>query len=245
MDKSAETVDKTEDDHLAQARERMLAVAAPLVVFDGWSDATFATALSDSGVDPALGRLACPRGVLDLALAYHRAGDQAMLARFAEADLSASRYSQKVAALVRFRLESAPDPEVVRRGMTFFALPAHAAEGGAAIWHTCDLIWKALGDNSDDLNWYSKRAILSAVYSSTLLFWLGDTSEGHGDSWAFLDRRIENVMQFEKFKGGVRDNPLIKGFMRGPGRILDRIHAPAAQPRQDLPGYVADKTDKR
>ena len=232
---------KTEEDHLSATRAALVAAALPHVVFDGWSDQTFTQALTDSQVDEALGRLACPRGAVDLALAYHRQGDQAMLAQMDRLNLGAMRYSERVAALVRLRLEVTSDREIVRRGVTFFALPAHAAEGAGAIWQTCDLIWKALGDTSDDVNWYSKRAILSAVYSSTLLFWLGDTSQDHADSWAFLDRRINDVMRFEKLKGGVKNNPLFKGFMRGPGQIFDRIHAPSSKPRTDLPGYVARK----
>lgn len=236
---------KSEEDHLSETRAALVAAALPHVVFDGWSTATFNQALTDSGADAALARLACPRGALDLALACHRQGDQAMLDRLQAEPLGAMRYSEKVAAIVRFRIEAAGDREVVRRGVTFFAMPAHAAEGAAAIWRTVDLIWKALGDRSDDLNWYSKRAILSAVYSSTLLFWLGDDSPGHQNTWAFLDRRIANVMQFERLKGGVRDNPLFRSFMRGPGKVLDRIHAPNPVPQTDLPGYVAGKTGKR
>jgi ubiquinone biosynthesis protein COQ9 len=233
---------KTEEDHLSGARERLLAAILVNVPFDGWSAQSFDVALADSGVEAGLARLACPRGALDLALAYHRAGDEEMLARMASAQLGAMRYSARVAAGVRFRLEAAEDKEIVRRGLTFFAMPAHVSDGAAAIWGTCDKIWTALGDSSRDVNWYSKRAILSGVYSSTLLFWLGDESEDHQATWAFLDRRIENVMQFEKLKGSLRNNPLVQGFMRGPGRILDRIEAPQARVRDDLPGYVRPKS---
>lgn len=232
---------KTEQDHLSRVRNDLLAAILPNVPFDGWSAQSFAAALADSELDPAIARLACPRGVLDLAMAYHRRGDRIMEARMTPQNLSGLRYSEKVAAGIRFRLEAIDDKEVVRRGLTFFAIPTHAAEGATAIWGTCDLIWKLLGDTSNDLNWYSKRAILSAVYSSTLLFWLGDDSENHSDTWAFLDRRIANVMRFEKFKGGVKKNPLVKGFMRGPGRIFDRIKAPVGKARPDLPGYLTQK----
>jgi ubiquinone biosynthesis protein COQ9 len=95
-----------------------------------------------------------------------------------------------------------------------------------------------LGDSSRDLNWYTKRATLSAVYAATVLFWLGDTSEGDADTWAFLDRRIDNVMQIEKAKAGLRDNPLGKALLRGPLKILERVHAP--EQRNDLPGHNAN-----
>ncbi|MGL4279545.1 MAG: COQ9 family protein, partial [Albidovulum sp.] len=116
----------------------------------------------------------------------------------------------------------------------FFAMPAQAATGAALIWGTADAIWTALGDTSRDINWYSKRATLSAVYSATVLYWLGDESEGHQATWEFLDRRIEGVMRFEKFKAGLRDNAFLSKVMAGPLRMLDRVHAPGKM--ADMPG---------
>jgi ubiquinone biosynthesis protein COQ9 len=113
-------------------------------------------------------------------------------------------------------------------------MPHHAIEGAGLIWGTADAVWNALGDTSRDVNWYTKRTTLSAVYASTVLYWLGDTSAGDQDSWAFLDRRIENVMQFEKAKARAKTNPLTKAMMDGPLKILERITAP--QEVQDLPG---------
>jgi len=139
------------------------------------------------------------------------------------------RYSARVAHAIRLRLELA-DKEAVRRGTTLFALPQNAGDGAKAILGTADRIWEALGDTSRDVNWYTKRMTLSAVYSSVVLFWLGDTSEDQHATWEFLDRRIDNVMQFEKTKAQLRENPLVKSFMAGPGRILDRITAPGNGP---------------
>lgn len=233
----ATTTNKTEADHMADARARLIAAALPHVPFDGWSSATLKAAIADSGVDEALARLVFPRGALDLALAQHAAGDAALEVAGAAVKTSALRYSEKVARLVRLRIEGT-DREVVRRGVTFFALPAHAADGAAAIWGTADLIWRLLGDTSDDFNWYSKRTILSAVYSSTLLYWLGDDSEGQADTWEFLDRRIGDVMQFEKAKAGFTRSPIGRALQRGPGRVLERLRAPDPHRRADLPGHV-------
>ncbi len=149
------------------------------------------------------------------------------------ADLDGMRYRDRIAAGVRFRLEVA-DRELVRRGSALFALPQYASDGAGAVWGTCGLIWETLGDTSDDVNWYTKRATLSAVYSATLLFWLGDDSDGNADSWAFLDRRIDNVMSFERLKGRARQTRLFQAIMNGPGKVLDGIKAPA--PRPDYPG---------
>ena len=150
------------------------------------------------------------------------------------------KFREKIAAAVRFRLQVVPDKEAVRRGVTLFSLPVYAADGAKAVWGTCDLIWDALGDTSDDVNWYTKRATLSGVYSSTLLFWLGDDSAGNQATWEFLDRRIEGVMQFEKLKAQVNDNPLLKPFLAVPNWLVGQVKAPA-RGRSDLPGSITPR----
>ena len=159
-----------------------------------------------------------------------------MLARLASADMSDLKFRDKIALAVRLRLEAIEDKEAVRRGATLFALPHHAADGAKAVWDTCDKIWTALGDTSDDVNWYTKRATLSGVYSSTVLYWLGDDSVDHQATWAFLDRRIENVMQFEKFKAQVNSNPALKRLLAGPLWALGKVRAPTRMPDVNLPG---------
>ena len=224
-----------DDNTMDRAKALILQAALPHVAFDGWSEATFAAAIADSGQDAGLARALFPRAGLDLAAAYHRAGDAAMTAALATRDLTALRFRDRVALAIRLRLDGA-DKELVRRGSSLFALPNHAVEGAGLIWGTADVVWNALGDTSRDLNWYSKRASLSAVYASTVLFWLGDTSEGSADTWAFLDRRIENVMQFEGLKATAQKNPLVQALMSGPLKVLERISAP--QGAMDLPGKM-------
>ncbi|MEX5599331.1 COQ9 family protein [Pseudophaeobacter sp. C1-32P7] len=214
--------------------DALLDAALIHVAFDGWTEATFAAAVEDCGMDPVLARALCPRGAVDLALAYHRRGDDQMLERLKTADLTGLRFRDKIATAVRFRLEASDDKEAVRRGVTLFSLPVYAADGAKAIWGTVDAIWTALGDTSEDINWYSKRATLSGVYSSTVLFWLGDDSPGHQATWDFLDRRIDNVMQFEKLKADVQKNPLLKPLLAGPSWLADQIRRPSTP--TDLPG---------
>lgn len=214
---------------MTDPKSRLVEAAVMHVAFDGWSDETLKLAASDCDIPLAEAQALFPRGAVDLALAYHHVGDDQMVARMAATDLSVMRYSARVAHAIRLRLELA-DKEAVRRGTTLFALPQNAGDGAKAIWGTADRIWECLGDTSQDVNWYTKRMTLSAVYSSVVLFWLGDTSDDHEATWEFLDRRIENVMQFEKTKAQLRENPLVKSFMAGPGNILDRITAPGNGP---------------
>lgn len=206
-------------------KDELLDAAMTHALFDGWSQATIEAASADLDMSAAEAKLLLPRGPVDLALAYHRRGDAQMIELLRAEDLSGMRFRDRIAHAIRLRLEIA-DKELVRRGLSLFALPNHTATGSKALWDTADHIWTALGDSSRDINWYTKRASLSAVYSATVLYWLGDETEDNAATWAFLDRRIENVMQFEKVKAKVRDNPLGKAFMMGPGKLLDLVHAP-------------------
>jgi ubiquinone biosynthesis protein COQ9 len=178
-----------------------------------------------------------PRGAVDLALAFHRRGDREMVEAMRAEDTSGMRIREKIAHAVRTRLDIVePHKEAVRRGTTLFALPMHAADGARALWDTADAIWTAIGDTSNDLNWYTKRATLSGVYSATVLYWLGDQSAGHNATWSFLDRRIDDVMRFETLKKQVRENRLLKPFTAGPDWIAKQVRPPSRAPRTDLPG---------
>lgn len=228
-------------DPIRAVKDSVLAAALPHVAFDGWSDLTLRQAATDAGADRHEVQLAFPRGGVDLAVWFHKTGDAAMAARLRAADLGAMRIRDRVAFAVRSRLEIAEEQrEAVRKGAALFALPVYAADGARCVWETADHIWTALGDPSDDLNWYTKRAILSGVYSATALYWLGDETEGRSATWAFLDRRIDGVMRFEKMKSAVKSNPLGKMMMMGPDWLASRIKKPSARvdtgTAVDLPG---------
>ena len=220
------------ENSMERAKDRILDASLAHAPFDGWSDVTLKAGLADSGVTPGLGQALFPRGGVDLAVTYHRRGDHLMREALAATDLAALRIRERITLAVRLRLQAA-DKELVRRGSALFSLPHHAAEGAGLIWATSDAIWTALGDTSQDLNWYSKRATLSAVYAATVLFWLGDTSDDGQPTRDFLDRRIEQVMGFEKLKAGFRDSALGKAIMAGPGRVLSRMRAPVGKPEPD------------
>ncbi|WP_028030355.1 COQ9 family protein [Gemmobacter nectariphilus] len=210
--------------------ERLARAALPHVPFDGWSDVTFRAACSDAGVAESLARVHCPRGAVDLALAAHQLGDDEMRVRLAAADLAGMRFRERVVHAIMLRLDAAGDREVVRRASALFALPQHAAEGARAIWQTSDAIWTALGDTSDDLNWYSKRAILSGIYGATVLYWLGDETPDASATRDFVERRIAGVMAFEETKARLRQNPLTKPLMTLQARMAACVKAPQTGP---------------
>jgi len=220
--------------------EQLLDAALPHVAFDGWSQDTFDAAVAEAGIDPEVAKTICPRGAVNLAIAYHHRGDAAMVAALGAAELSDMRFRDKIAHAVRLRLQVIDDKEAVRRGTTLFALPHMAADGTKLIWGTADAIWNALGDSSRDVNWYTKRMTLSAVYSSVTLFWLGDDSSDLQATDAFIDRRIDNVMQFEKLKAKAKASPLLKPLTGALGRIMGSLKAPEAASDPNLPGVWRD-----
>ena len=217
--------------------DALLDAAEMHIPFDGWSDEALRAACRDTGISADVARSFFPRGGVDLAFAYHKKGDAMMVARLQAEDLASMRFRDRIAHAIRIRLDVA-DKELVRRGMALFALPMNAADGSRALWETAGLIWETLGDTSTDVNWYTKRATLSAVYSSTVLYWLGDDSAGNESTWAFLDRRIDDVMKIEQVKGRVRGTKAHEMFMAGPGKVFDMIRAPGV-PRDGYPGQTS------
>ena len=147
---------------------KLMLAALPNVAFDGWSNSTFEAACRETDISERKARLFCPRGALDLAVAFHKWGDDQFEISFKKKRISKLKVREKIKKAVELRIKLASDKEAVRRGVVLFALPIYAFEGSRLIWDTADLIWELIGDNSEDYNWYSKRTILSAVYASTV-----------------------------------------------------------------------------
>ena len=217
---------------------KLMVAALPNVAFDGWSNSTFEAACRETDISERKARLSCPRGALDLAVAFHKWGDDQFEISFTKKRISKLKVREKIKKAVELRIKLASDKEAVRRGVALFALPVYAFEGSRLIWDTADLIWELIGDKSEDYNWYSKRTILSAVYASTVLYWLGDDTEGNKETWHFLDRRIEDVMKFENAKVQLKTNKFTKEFNGRAGKFLQKIKRPTRNVDPNLPGYL-------
>ena len=172
-------------------------------VFDGWSEKAVEAAADAHGVDPAIARLAFPKDQLGKVGAYIEAVDAALEAHFTPDVIARMKIRDRIREQVWFRLKTmGPAREAVRSALTILAMPQNVATGLKTGWHSADLMWRLAGDKATDFNHYTKRLTLSAVYASTLVAWLDDQSEGWAETSAFLDRRIANVMSFEKWKAG-------------------------------------------
>ncbi len=176
-------------------RDELLAAALPHIPFDGWSVRALARGAADAGLDEATAERAFPRGAAELIEHHSRLADRRMVAALEEMDLDAMRVRGRIATAVRLRLQqNDSDREAIRRAVSFLAQPQHAALWLACLYRTVDAMWYAAGDTATDFNFYTKRALLAGVYAATLVYWLQDESEGAEASWAFLDRRLRDVM---------------------------------------------------
>lgn len=184
----------------------VLDAALAHAAFDGFTDKTLREAANAAGVDQATLARLFPRGPLSLVEAFSARADAEMERQLGKARLASMKVRGKIAHAVRTRIAVIrPHKEAARRAAAFLTLPPNAPTAARLLYRTVDSIWRAVGDTSTDFNFYTKRAILAGVYSTTLMRWFNDDSQDETATAEFLDRRIENVMQFEKLKAEIRE----------------------------------------
>lgn len=206
----------------------ILDATLPHVAFDGWSETALCRGATDLGLDAAVARIAFPGGPAEAIELWNTVCNARMVSALAAVDPDAMRIRDRIAAAVRLRIEAyGNEREAVRRAMSFLAMPGQAGLATKLLYRTVDEIWYRCGDTATDFNFYTKRALLAGVYTSTLLCWLNDTSEGDAESWAFLGRRIENVMQVPKLtarlKCGARPSARLIDPVRFARRVATRL----------------------
>lgn len=209
--------------------DELRAALAPLLakhaVFAGWNVAALANAAAELGVPADRARLAVPGGKAVMVNAWFDSIDVAMLEAFPPERIAAMKIRDRIGALVMFRLELIrPNREALRRALANLAMPRNAGAGARLAWRSADRIWRLAGDTATDFNHYSKRAILIGVYGSTTLIFLDDESAGLEQTRAFLDRRIGDVMRFEKAKARWRGSATYRPSL---SRFLGRLRYPA------------------
>lgn len=189
----------------AALRERLADAMMAEAAFEGWTRA--ALAAGGRALDlPAgeAGRL-FPGGSLQVLTHLSERADRRTVEDMEKEGASALKIRDRITRAVRLRLERHAGPrEAARRALSLLSLPFNAGLALKLLYRTVDAMWYAAGDTSTDFNFYTKRATLAGVYSATLLYWLNDRSPGSEATWAFLDRRIDDVMKLEKLKGQVR-----------------------------------------
>lgn len=209
---------------LDELRLALAPLVAEAAIFDGWSDAALVSAAQQAGADPAVARLAFSGGPVDMIAAWVESVDARMAQAFDPDVLAQMPIRERIRSLVWFRLEAVAGlEEALRRALAILAMPQNLARSARLGWASADVMWRLAGDTATDYNHYTKRAILASLYAATLAVFVSDESEGKAETRQFLDRRIEDVMRFEKAKA-----QLLSGRQRfDVMRFLGRLRYPA------------------
>ena len=223
-------IDNPADLTLDELRLALAPAVADSAIFDGWTETALLAAAEMEGVDPALARLAFKGGAMAMVTAWIDSIDAAMARDLPQEVLASRKIREKIRDLVLYRLDAVTgQEEAMRRALAIGAMPQNVVASMRGAWRSADLMWRLAGDTATDYNHYTKRTILASLYSATLLVWLDDESEGKAETRAFLDRRIENVMQFEKTKAQLLGGAGCSERERfSPVRLLGRLRYPAS-----------------
>lgn len=210
----------SEPSPLERLRRQLALAVGENAVFDGWTKAAVDSAAGQLGIDPVQARLAVPKSQAAMVDLYIQEVDRALEASFTPEQLAGMKIRQRIRSLVWRRLEiMGPAREGVRRALSILAMPQNVPLALRISWRSADLMWRLAGDTSTDFNHYTKRITLGAVYGSTLIAWLNDESADWADTAEFLDRRIDDVMRFEKFKAEWRGSDQRLSLSRFLGRL--------------------------
>jgi ubiquinone biosynthesis protein COQ9 len=186
-------------------KNAILEAALPNIPFDGWTMETLQQAAVSAGYAKAMVMSVFPAGVRDAISYFSSWADERMMQSIELEGSAPTRIRDKITLAVRTRFEQLePYKEAERLAIAYWMRPLRKFSGVKLVWKTADAIWLWAGDTSTDYNRYTKRTLLSGVITATALFWLGDKSAGSQDSWAFLDRRIDNVLSVGKIVGRLK-----------------------------------------
>lgn len=191
------------DPTLDEVRAALAPLIADNAAFDGWTQDALTLAADQAGVDQDIARLAFADGAVAMIDAWFAHIDGVMTIAVPAAALDQMKVRAKITALVEARLAAVADNrEALRRALAVLTMPQNIARAARLGWRTVDLIWRQAGDTATDYNHYTKRNILGGVYAATITVFLDDESEDWADTRAFLARRIDGIMRFEKAKAG-------------------------------------------
>jgi ubiquinone biosynthesis protein COQ9 len=216
-----------EDETLDDLRLRLAPLIAANAGFDGWTVKVVEMAAQQAGVDGAIAALAFKDGPMSMVAAWFASIDAAMLERVTPEAFATMKVRAKITSLVEARLTLlAPLREALRRAQAILAMPQNLIKAAKLGWHAADVMWRAAGDTAVDYNHYTKRATLGAVYATTLLTFVNDESEDFAETRAFLVRRIEDIMRFEKAKARIVEQ---SEMHFSPARFFGRLRYRASQ----------------
>ena len=212
-------------DSLEALRIDLATALADAAAFDGWTPLAVRNSAAAAGVNPDSAQYAFAGGAMAMIEAWVHGVDAAMAAALPAEQLAKLKIRERIRTLVQFRLDAiAHQKEALRRALAIMAMPQNLPRALRLGWHSADAMWRLAGDTATDYNHYTKRLTLGSIYAATLAVYVDDTSPDHQQTKAFLDRRIEGIMKFEKAKARLL-RPRDEQF--SPARLLGRLRYPA------------------
>lgn len=136
-----------------------------------------------------------------------------MIKKLSSVNLNALKVRERIKLSIKICLENYTELQNYRefiKNIISFSLqnPWFATK---MLYDRVDNIWRGICDTSTDFNYYTKRLTLGSIYFSTILYFTDDYSQGFIDTLSFLDRRINNIIAFHKFKKKIK-LPVLKPF---------------------------------
>jgi ubiquinone biosynthesis protein COQ9 len=194
-------IDLPHDPTLDEIRAALVPLVANNAGFDGWTAQAVNFAANAAGIDEKIASLAFDGGPVAMIDAWFATIDAGMTGTHSSTELAARKVRDRIISLIEIRLQHLnANREALRRAMAILAMPQNLAHATKLGWRAADAMWNAAGDTATDYNHYTKRSLLAGIYSATLLVFVNDESEGYADTRAFLGRRIDGIMKFEKAK---------------------------------------------
>ncbi len=175
-------------------RDKWLKALLPRVEESGWTSSAARLAAIEAGLDFGERALAAPNGVTDLIDHFFEGSLDQLLIALAKEDLGQLRTHERVAAgLLAWLSVLEPHKAVVRKAAGRGLAPWGTGAAAKRVWSISDTIWEAAGDTATDYNRQTKRALLSAVIPSIVLYWLDHDDPDGLDQ--FITRRLSQAMQ--------------------------------------------------
>ena len=177
-----------------QLKTSLLLAILPHISQDGWSESAIKKACTDLNVPKAQADLLFPSGPIEMILWFNDYADQNMQKALALENGQLNGLKSKIFRAIQIRLQqNIVYRDAIKKAVGYLLLPWNQKFLFTGLYKTVDSIWLGVNHFPTDFSFYTKRLTLAGIYSSTLLYWLRDTSENYQETWNFLTRRLEDL----------------------------------------------------
>nr|KAF6285474.1 coenzyme Q9 [Myotis myotis] len=111
------------------------------------------------------------------------------------------------------------------RALSILMLPHNIPASLSLLTSMVDEMWHYAGDQSTDFNWYTRRAVLAAIYNTTELVMTQDSSPDFEDTWRFLENLRIYLRDIEQYEVPAQDRTLSHhhSHLEATGRLMIQL----------------------